>query len=227
MTCNALSTPDTLWTFCPSIAASGIFLALFVATTLTHLGQAIRYRKPYCWVVIVSALWQVLTYFFRTASIIKPDSFGPYAAWFMLILVAFLWTNAFAYMVFGRMVWNYADKGRVWSVKAWMFGLVFVLLDIVAFIVQIWGAIRATGQHTPTDVVLQGLHIYMGGVGLQLFFILVFSLFAFKMFLGLRKAFAAGVLPKNVMFLFYVEMFAVFLIAVSTFQDSDSDCDCR
>lgn len=215
MTCKALTTEDTLWTFCPSMAASILFFALFVGTTLAHIFQAIRYRKLYCWVVIVSALWQVGTYFFRTLSIRRPDSFGAYAAWFILILVGPIWTNAFAYMVFGRMVWNYADKTRVWGIRAWMFGLIFVLLDVLAFVIQIFGAIRASGQDISTDDVLAGLHIYMIGCGVQLFFILLFSVFAMKLFTGLRRGVGAQVLPKNVLHLFAAEMISLFLIVVS------------
>jgi hypothetical protein len=42
-----------------------------------------------------------------------------------------LLTNAFVYMVLGRMTWNFTDTARVSGVKAWRFGLYFVLLDIV------------------------------------------------------------------------------------------------
>lgn len=124
-----------LWTFCPSIAASVLFAVLFLGTFLAHCVQAMRYRRPYCLAIIISALWQVLAYFFHTVSIAKPASLGAYALWFIFLLTAPLWTNAFAYMVFGRMVWNYADKGKIWGFKACMFGLVFVLLDILAFLI--------------------------------------------------------------------------------------------
>ncbi|KAM6476778.1 RTA1 like protein-domain-containing protein [Trichoderma sp. SZMC 28011] len=176
-----------MWQFSPSLGASITFLVLFFLTTAVHLGQAIYYKQKYCWVIIMSGIWQVLTYIFRTISIQQPDSFNYYAAWFVLILVAPLWTNAFVYMVFGRMVWNYTDDRRVWRVKAQHFGFVFVLLDIVSFVIQVYGAARATAKDAPTDKVLEGLHIYMAGVGIQQLFILIFCLFALRLLLRVRK----------------------------------------
>lgn len=176
-----------MWQFSPSLGASILFLVLFFLTTAVHLGQAIYYKQKYCGVIIMSGIWQVLTYIFRTISIQQPDSFNYYAAWFVLILVAPLWTNAFVYMVFGRMVWNYTDDRRVWRVKAQHFGFVFVLLDIVSFVIQVYGAARATAKDAPTDKVLEGLHIYMAGVGIQQLFILIFCLFALRLLLRVRK----------------------------------------
>lgn len=45
--------------------------------------------------------------------------------------VAPLWTNAFVYMIMGRMVWNYVPTAKIFGVTAWRFGAYFVLLDIV------------------------------------------------------------------------------------------------
>ena len=40
-------------------------------------------------------------------------------------------------MVLGRMVYNFTSKAKILGVKAWRFGLYFVLLDIV-FVLQIF-----------------------------------------------------------------------------------------
>lgn len=44
--------------------------------------------------------------------------------------VAPLLTNAFAYMVMGRMVYNFTTQAKIFGVKAWRFTLCFVLLDV-------------------------------------------------------------------------------------------------
>jgi hypothetical protein len=209
---------QSMWNFSPSLGASIAFLILFFITTIVHLGQAIYYQKKYCWVIIMSGIWQVLTYIFRTISIQQPDSFNYYAAWFVLILVAPLWTNAFVYMVFGRMVWNFADNRRLWRVKASHFGLVFVLLDIVSFVIQVYGAAKATVKNESQDKVLQGLHIYMAGVGLQLLFILIFCLFALRLLYQVRRR--SGEKTKSTEFshrvlLLYTQFIVLALIAVS------------
>ncbi|MCJ1301210.1 hypothetical protein MMC08_004009 [Hypocenomyce scalaris] len=126
----------------------------------------------------MSGVWQTVAYIFRVLSITYPASFGDYAAWFVLILVAPLWTNAFVYMVLGRMVWNFTSKAKILGVTAWRFGLYFVLLDITAFVIQVYGAATATtGTNEPENKVLQGLHIYMIGVGVQQTFALLFLFF--------------------------------------------------
>ncbi len=49
-----------------------------------------------------------------------------------------------------------------------------------AFIIQVYGAASTSGNNQTTAQVLKGLHIYMGGVGIQQAFILLFFVFAFK-----------------------------------------------
>ncbi|KAJ5908232.1 hypothetical protein N7495_000914 [Penicillium taxi] len=176
--CKALTANDTMWDFCPSIVAAYIFVVIFGLTTVTHVGQAIIYRKFYCWVISMSGFIQFLTYIFRIISINNPASYGNYAAWFVLILIAPLWTNAFVYMVMGRMVWNFTDDARIGRVRPWWLGVFFVTLDIIALIVQVYGAAQAAGNHISYDTQMTGLHIYMAGVGIQQFFVLVFIVFA-------------------------------------------------
>ena len=180
MTCAAIQGSDPLWNFCPNVGAAYLYAILFALTTLAHVGQAIMYRKVYCWVIAMSGLCQFFAYVFRIVSISHPTSVAMYGTWFVLILVAPLWTNAFVYMVFGRMVYNYTTGARILGIKAWRFGLYFVLLDIVAFLVQLFGAASASGDHVPTSQVLRGLHVYMVGVGIQQVFIFCFCYLAFR-----------------------------------------------
>ncbi|RMZ37304.1 hypothetical protein CA14_011483 [Aspergillus flavus] len=181
--CKALTTPDTMWNFCPSIGAAYLLTVLFGLTTLAHIAQAILHRKLYCWVIAMSGTIQTVTYIFRVLSILNPASYDDYAAWFVLILIAPLWTNAFVYMVMGRMVWNFTDDARVMRMRPWHFGFSFVTLDIMhgfpslfdsAFIIQVYGAAQAAGNNISYSTEMTGLHIYMAGVGVQQLFILLF-----------------------------------------------------
>ncbi|KAH8678857.1 RTA1 like protein-domain-containing protein [Tricladium varicosporioides] len=180
-TCAALTTEHTQWNFCPNVGAAYAFAVFFGLTTIAHIAQAIVYRKAYSWVIIFSGLAQTLTYIFRILSILHPDSFAAYVAWFVLILVAPLFTNAYVYMALGRMLWNYVADAKIYRITAWRLGMYFVILDIVAFVVQVYGAASASGNGITRDEVLKGLHIYMAGVGIQQFFIFVFVLFAIKL----------------------------------------------
>ncbi|KAG8529744.1 uncharacterized protein KY384_005225 [Bacidia gigantensis] len=173
--CAARDDPDSKWpNFCPSTAAAYLYCILFALTLIAHITQSIIYRKGYSWVVAMSALWQFLAYAFRIVSIKNPTKTSWYSAWFILILLAPLWINAYVYMVLGRMVYNYTKSAKILGVKAWRFGLTFVGLDIVAFIVQVIGAASASGSNKSHTAIMRGLHVYMGGVGLQQLFIIIF-----------------------------------------------------
>ncbi|KAI9846844.1 MAG: hypothetical protein M1838_001119 [Thelocarpon superellum] len=193
-TCPAMAkdgTNQSLWSYCPSLAAAYLFAIFFLLSAAFHLYQAIRYRKPYCFVIITAVTLQCIAFIFRIISINNGTVVAPYAISFVLILVAPVWTNAFVYMVLGRMIYNFIPSGKVFGLRGWRFGIYFVLLDITsvpspfrssasdshhhrAFLVQVFGASRAVGNNVPEDQLWQGLHIYMGGIGIQQLFILVF-----------------------------------------------------
>lgn len=120
--CPDLTTPGSQWSFCPNIDAAYIMCVFFAFTFLAHVGQGICYKKWYCWVICMSALWQTLAYIFRIVSIKNPTSLADYAAWFVLILVAPLWTNAFVYVSpqskYGCTCTRLIKSGR-WSWVAW------------------------------------------------------------------------------------------------------------
>ncbi|KAH7142661.1 RTA-like protein [Dactylonectria estremocensis] len=149
-----------------------------------------------------------LAYLFRILSIENPTSLGLYAGWFVLILIAPICTNAFVYMVLGRMVWNYTKTGKLLGLSAWRLGQFFVVLDIIAAVVQIYGAATASDIKASKDVILRGLHTYMAGIGIQQFFICVFFLFAMYFHKEI-----SGSVPGNALLLLYCLYFTVILIS--------------
>ncbi len=124
--------PNTNWAFCPSKGPAYLYIVLFGLTLIAHISQAIIYRKGYSWVIAMGAAWETGNYIFRILSIDQPSNTGFYSAWFILILLAPLWINAYVYMVLGRMVYNFTSSAKILHVKAWRFGLIFVLLDILS-----------------------------------------------------------------------------------------------
>lgn len=59
-------------------------------------------------------------------------------------------------MVLGRMVYNFTSSAKILKFKAWRFGLYFVLLDIVAFVIQAAGASMASGNNIPQSQIFRG-----------------------------------------------------------------------
>ncbi|EWC43438.1 hypothetical protein DRE_07579 [Drechslerella stenobrocha 248] len=182
------TSPDSTSTFlyCPSFPAAALFAVLFGLSTITHIVQAFCYGKlRLSWVIILGSAWETIAFGLRTAATQKPLSDGLGIPSVILIYLAPLLVNAFAYMVLGRMVWYYLVAKRVCRIGATRLTVIFVWLDIIAFLVQLAGASLTTG-HSEADATPEakadsarlqqiGLNIYMGGIGFQLFWILVFS----------------------------------------------------
>jgi hypothetical protein len=173
--CIAGDGPDDIWSYCPSYGAAIAAAALFGLTTLGHVVQAFAYRKPFAMILIMGGLWEVAGYVFRILSIQSQKSSGLYTAQLLLILLAPLWINAYIYMLLGRMIHFFLPKGedRVFKFRARIITRVFVLFDITAFIVQAMGG-SMTSSENSVSTQKTGLHIYTGGVGLQLFFLVIF-----------------------------------------------------
>ena len=102
--------------------------------------------------------------------------------------------------------------------RAWHYGLVFVIFDIFAFIVQIAGAAQAAGNDVPEDKVMRGLHIYMGGVGIQQLFILGFCVAVFVFWRDFRRQEAKST-PPHVLGLVYTLVAVLILVTVSSNKD--------
>jgi hypothetical protein len=83
--------------------------------------------------------------------------------------------NAFDYMILGRMVHFYLPSKSLFHIPASRFSRYFVWLDILAFLVQLGGGLIVSGTNVKPSTFQLGIHIYMAGIGLQQFFICVFT----------------------------------------------------
>lgn len=128
--CQALPTTNTNWDFCPRKIPAYLYAILIRLTLVTHIAQAMISRKGYSWVMAMGAAWETGSYIFGIPAIDQPTNVGFYSPWSILIPLTPLWINAYVYMILGRMVYNFISSARVLHVKAWRFGLIFVLLDI-------------------------------------------------------------------------------------------------
>ena len=71
------------------------------------------------------------------------------------------------------MVLYWHPEGRIAGLKASVIAKWFVLADVLSFIVQGAGGVMATPS-AGADAIRIGLNIYLGGLGLQEFFVLLF-----------------------------------------------------
>jgi hypothetical protein len=127
----AVDDPDNVWSYCPSVPGAIILFALFACSTIFHVYQAFRYRKAFCWVLIMGGLWETLSFASRVISAHKPTDKGIYDASFLLLIIAPLLINAFDYMLLGRMVTHYLPQNKLAGIKGSKMGVIFACFDIM------------------------------------------------------------------------------------------------
>lgn len=143
---SALDDPTNQWKYCPSVPAAFILFVLFACTTLFHIYQAYRYKKAFCWVLIMGGLWETLSFASRIASAHSPSKKGIYDASFLLLIISPLLSklnmpseklgliclvNAFDYMLLGRMVTFYLPDDKLAGIRGSKMGVIFVCFDIM------------------------------------------------------------------------------------------------
>ncbi|KAI9826697.1 MAG: hypothetical protein M1826_006579 [Phylliscum demangeonii] len=164
---------NSYYNYDPSYGAAIGFSVLFGLVTITHLVQAVTFRKAFCWVIIMGALWETVSFITRALGSHDQQQLGYAMATQLLLLLAPLWVNAFVYMTFGRMIYYFLPEKKLFGIKAPSLARYFVGLDIVSFIIQGVGGSMISPGADP-KVIQTGIHVYMGGIGLQEFFIVVF-----------------------------------------------------
>lgn len=177
--CLPLDAPNNQFSYyaCPSMSASILFSFLFGLTTIGHIFQAWKYKTWWVWPLVMSGIWQTLAFIVRCLSIASPTNALLNEITYCLVLLAPLWTNAFCYIVLARLVHMFMPNHSLFKIKGSLMASLFVCLDVLAFIVQLYGAIGALSKNTATAK--NGLNIYTGGVALQEFFVAGFTVLVF------------------------------------------------
>ena len=103
-----------------------------------------------------------------------------------MVLLAPMWINAFDYMLLGRMVYFFIPSQQLWKIKGIKIAKIFVWLDVLSFLTQLGGGVLIS-PGSSASLQMTGIHIYMGGIGLQQFCILVFLSIAIKFHLTMNK----------------------------------------
>ncbi|KDQ51945.1 hypothetical protein JAAARDRAFT_50447 [Jaapia argillacea MUCL 33604] len=188
--CLTSGDPNAEYLYCASTGAAVLFAVLFGLTCVLHITQAIVYRKRFCWVIIMAAFWETCGFLTRALSSLDQTKHTFIFFSQLLILLAPLWINAFTYVVLGRMVYYFIPDQSVGRIKAKRLATWFVLLDITALLIQGTGGTLAMSRGN-SRVINLGLHIYMGGIGMQEVFIVLFTGLAIRFH---KKAMATDLL---------------------------------
>ncbi|KFY09578.1 hypothetical protein V492_05437 [Pseudogymnoascus sp. VKM F-4246] len=192
-TCNAQ------YNYYPSFAAALAAAIFFGVVTFVHIAEGIKYKKGFYSVIIMGSLWEFGSYATRTISTRNQQNSGLALISQILILLAPIFINAYAYTVLGRMVHFYLPSFSILGVRLYNLTLWFVFADIACFVVQLIGGAQATNTAPPKQA-LRGIRIYMVGISLQETFIIVFVGFAAAFHMRLLNAEKTGQLQIRIIF---------------------------
>ncbi|KAF8962444.1 RTA1 like protein-domain-containing protein [Flammula alnicola] len=186
-----------LYNYYPSFGAAILFSIIFGISLCLHTVQAFSWRKRFCWVMIMGVAWEMAAFVLRVVSTRHQISTGIFIPSFLLVFLAPLWFNAFDYMLLGRMIYFYLPSRSIFGISAMSLTKIFVLADVTAFLVQaVGGSMASNGPSESQSAINLGLHIYMGGIGLQQLAILVFSSLAVRLHLHLVQLERNGALAE-------------------------------
>ncbi|KAF1952525.1 hypothetical protein CC80DRAFT_176328 [Byssothecium circinans] len=173
------------WAYAPSFPAAVAISTIFGILTVAHIALAIRFRKGFSWVMIMGVSWELTAFITRAIGAHDQQTFAYAFACEFLFLLAPLWVNAYVYMTAGRLIWTFHPEKKIWFFKAISIGKYFVWLDIFSFIIQGTGGTMLSGDSA--DTMKLGKNIYMGGVGAQEFFILLFFALVVKFTMDVQR----------------------------------------
>ncbi|KAK4444548.1 putative lipid transporter atnI [Podospora aff. communis PSN243] len=180
----------------PSWSWNLAFAVLFGLTTLIHLVQTFVYRKWFCWVVVMGSLWELLCFVFRTIGARDQQNQDYVIVSTLLFLLAPLWINAFVYMIVARLVHFLLPNERILGMSPRWLAKIFVTADIASFLIQAMGGAMLASTEGG-DLKITGQRIYMGGIGVQLFFVLVFAGVTVVFFHRLEQRIHNGTLVRS------------------------------
>lgn len=83
--------------------------------------------------------WETAGFVFRVLGARDPRNELYNTGSQILVILAPLWVNAFAYMVMGRLVYYWLSSKSVWNIKARKMTKFFVWFDVFTFLVQLGG----------------------------------------------------------------------------------------
>ena len=102
--------------------------------------------------------------------------------------------NAFSYIVLSHVIHFYLPTHRLLHLKASTFATIFVLLDIICFIIQLIGGGMA-GVGAPPEQMKTGLAIYKAGIALQEVFVILFIGLAVTFHVTMQRLERSDILP--------------------------------
>ncbi|KAJ9414329.1 hypothetical protein QL093DRAFT_2106797 [Fusarium oxysporum] len=178
--------------FYPNWEDNTAFAVAFGLSTVAHLAQAIILKQKFCWVIVMGASWECICFIARALGARGPAASGlrhrldsSISTCTDLYVLYLGRINAFIYMIVARLVHLVIPQRRVAGISAQWLAKIFVIFDVMCFIIQAAGGGMLASDNADTSKL--GQHIYMVGIGIQLgcvvVFLVIHGLFSIASFL--------------------------------------------
>ncbi|KAM5348780.1 hypothetical protein ACJ41O_008603 [Fusarium nematophilum] len=175
---------ESIWMYSPSfplavigtIVYSIIFFAIFYLTV-------IRYRAWFFLVVVIGALIEVAAYILRCYSVKNQSEISPFVQTLTFTVMAPVFIAAGNYLLISRLILAVLPPShhRILKIPGRRLTPIFVVFDIIAFLVQGSGSGIASSDNWQGQMEKIGRNVLIGGLAFQLvafsFFLCVFRRF--------------------------------------------------
>ncbi|OQD88289.1 hypothetical protein PENANT_c004G09848 [Penicillium antarcticum] len=174
-----------LYNYKPSVAAAIVAIILFVIATIAHIFFAWKHRTKFLIAFIVGGILEAIGYVARAISAQQTPNYSamPYALQSLFILIAPSLFAASVYMILGR-IFRLTDGDSRSLIRATRLTKIFVLGDVLAFLIQAGGGAILSGSKSASNLKL-GERIIIVGLLVQIvffgFFVIISVIFHRKM----------------------------------------------
>ncbi|EXJ79695.1 hypothetical protein A1O3_07977 [Capronia epimyces CBS 606.96] len=188
------------YNYVPSFAPAVVFCVIYAIAMTINLGQFIRHRAWFWWVMNFAIALELVGYIARAVSVKHLASRDVFIVQLVLILVAPAVMAAACYMSFGRVVvWviprEYQSARHLW-VPARRVTPIFAGCDVLSFFVQVVGGSMIASGNTPAKI-NRGRNVVLTGLALQLTTFGFFVVAALRLLVLLRTRLRTIPLPQE------------------------------
>ncbi|EIW78506.1 RTA1-domain-containing protein [Coniophora puteana RWD-64-598 SS2] len=166
--------------YVPWESAAIVFIVLFGISTFVHIVQSLRYRL--WWLlptIVLSGVLEIVGWSARLYAHWYFTEENPFIIQIVTTIVAPIPLTAANFIIIEKIIRLLGPRYSRLSPKAYL--RFFCSLDVIAFIIQAAGGAIAAGADT-TSVSKLGSNIMLGGICLQLAFMIVFTLLVSEVF---------------------------------------------
>ncbi|KAL2127526.1 hypothetical protein VTI74DRAFT_10583 [Chaetomium olivicolor] len=177
---------SSIWMYNPSFPLAVLATVLYgiVFIGIFYL-TVIKYHAWFFTCVVIGAVIEVVGYGLRCYSIKNPTAIGPFASSLSLVVLAPVFVAAGNYLLIGRLIRAVLDHARtghrVFGIHGRLITRIFVILDVISFLVQASGSGVASSTEWVGSTADVGVNILIAGLVLQAvafgFFMCMFSRF--------------------------------------------------